>query len=133
MRWAFSIVLLAGPAWAQPVYSPPPPPPAYVVPTYADIDALEHAAQRKVLTGNILLGTGGALAAAGTGLLAGSLVVDDKGCTDCTNKALALSGGLTLAAGVGVLIPGLLVHASGRRDLAAARALRRAAALHWQF
>jgi hypothetical protein len=135
MRWALLILVLTTPAWAQPWYPPPPPPPppAYAVPTYADIDALEHAAQRKILTGNILIGTGGALAAAGTGLLLGSFVVDDKNCVDCTNKALGLSGGLVLAAGVGALIPGLFVRASGRRDLALSRALRRAAALRWQF
>ena len=143
--------ILAGPrALAQepeiPPLPPPPPsyspqypmPPPYAVPPPAEIDALEHRGRNKLIGGNILLATGGALAISGTGLAIASLFVDNNGSCgtfdthhadgihhgSCGNAALAVSGGTMVLLGAAAIVPGSFMRDHGRRDLAAAQQMR---------
>lgn len=134
------------PQWQYaPPYSPPPPPYLPPLPTRGEIDALERSARHKILGGDVLIGTGSALALAGTGLAIASAFVDDGSCVSyygpyghhgyyyasCGNAALAYAGATTLFFGIAALVPGTYLRADGARDLATAHALRRASRYQW--
>jgi hypothetical protein len=129
-------------------YAPPYayPPPAYVIPAPSreEVDALEHSGRHKILTGNVLLGSGSVLAVTGTALLISAVAVEDGSCASnhhryyrdgyyahCTESALAFAGGTTLLLGVGALVPGGFIRASGAREVATARMLRRGGCCAW--
>jgi hypothetical protein len=147
LRFATVVLMLAGAAQAraqeqQPFtyYLPPPPPP----PPGETIRALELAGRHKILTGNLLLATGGTLALTGVGLLIAGAVEHDHSCVGyhddyydrryyyyghgyCGISALAFAGGATMLLGLGAIIPGAFIRASGSRDLATAHLLRHGA------
>lgn len=118
------------------VIEPPPWVPYYVVPgpSPAQIDALEQAGRRRKRAGAILLGTGGAIAIVGTGLLIGG-AWDDQGSCDwhtdhhhqhhhCGDSALSIAGATTTLVGLGAMIPGIVSYVSGGSDVARARRMR---------
>jgi hypothetical protein len=152
-RSAALVLVMMGAAHAAPPYPPPPtytppsppltpppplplpPPRAFMPPPAEVIVALEQSAHRKLIAGDLLLVTGGALALTGTGLLIADASIDSH----CTNDgrfrgarhdvfcptAFGISGVLTLSAGVAALIPGAILRSQGARELVRARWLRR--------
>jgi hypothetical protein len=125
----------------------PPPPPAFVPcvagPSTAQIDALAAAGRRKKRVGAILMGVGGSLALAGTGLMIAGVWHADEHCLDrnhyhhgyyydeyygdCGDSALTIAGATTAALGIGALAPGIFIYVSGGSDVGEARRLRQRA------
>jgi hypothetical protein len=156
LRSAVFVLLCASPLFAQenpgapPLQYAPPyavPPPVYVIPppNLEAIDALEHSGRHKILAGNVLLVSGSVLAVTGTALLISGVAVEDGSCgrfyhryyqdgyyTHCNDRnALAFAGGTTALLGVAALVPGGFIRASGARELATARQLRRGSCCAW--
>jgi hypothetical protein len=165
LRKSSAIAFLLSLAWTlpaaaqedlQPTPPPPmpppalePPPPAWVPgPSDAQIDALEASGRHKKRVGAILMGTGGAIALAGTALMIAGWWDDNGNCYrhyhgykdgyyydgyhsnsydygHCGNTALTIAGATTTLLGIGALVPGIVVYISGTGDVGDARRLRR--------
>jgi hypothetical protein len=122
----------------------PPPPMLMAGPSAEQLNALEAHGRRKKRVGAILMGTGGAILAAGTALMiAGAWDRDDRRCYNnngyyysdgyyysnwCGDTALTVAGATTSILGIGALVPGIVIYVGGGSDVAEARRLRRACA-----
>jgi hypothetical protein len=138
---AFCLLLTGAEAQATGEASQPAPsPPYYAVPgpDLAQIDALESTGHHKKRVGAILLGFGGALALAGTGLMIAGAWHEGYACGPyhdhhyrfdgahtCGSESLVIAGGVASLFAIGAIIPGASIYASGGHDVADARDLRR--------
>jgi hypothetical protein len=134
----------------------PPPPRAWVPgPSAAQIDALEASGRRKKRVGAILMGTGGAIAVAGTALIIAGWWDDDGNCHrhyrgyydgyysdgyysnsyyygHCGDTALTIAGATTTLLGIGTIVPGIVLYINGGGDVDEARRLRRCVGVCWR-
>lgn len=141
-----------------PPYPPPPPGwtpyPRVLVPSRAEIDALEASGRHKKRVGAIVIGAGSALAVAGAGLMiAGAWDAGDHchynrrdGSYDydgyaydhayygfCGNTSLYIAGATTSIVAAGTLVPGIIMYVSGGGDVDEAQRWRaRCSRLCWR-